>query len=144
MNEWGKIELLRRYECWTDKTSKLYKRGVKKSPSELVSCHELLSTCALDFSNPCKYTNQKKMEDRSNTSLRAKSTLSMLNFSLRLPIVWLVCMYALILFCLSQKKNYVLLLKISLCPEKPFFHILFSEIPLNLSPQLGCECWIWD
>ena len=85
-----------------------------------------------------------KMEDRSNTSLRAKSTLSMLNFSLRLPIVWLVCMYALILFCLSQKKNYVLLLKISLCPEKPFFHILFSEIPLNLSPQLGCECWIWD
>ena len=104
MNEWGKIELLRQYECWTDKTSKLYKRGVKKSPSELVSCHELLSTCALDFSNPCKHTNQTKMEDRSNTSLRAKFTLSMLNLSLRLPIVWLVCMYASILFCLSQKK----------------------------------------
>ena len=106
MNEWGKIELLRQYECWTDKTIKLYKeRGENKiSPSELVSCHELLSTCALDFSNLCNQTNQTKMENRSNTSLRAKFTLSMLNLSLRLPIVWLVCMYALILFCLSQKR----------------------------------------
>ena len=30
MDEWGKIELLRQYECWTDKTSNLCKRGVKK------------------------------------------------------------------------------------------------------------------
>ena len=101
-----KGRVLRQYECWTDKTIKLYKeRGENKiSPSELVSCHELLSTCALDFSNLCNQTNQTKMENRSNTSLRAKFTLSMLNLSLRLPIVWLVCMYASILFCLSQKK----------------------------------------
>ena len=125
MNEWGKIELLRQYECWTDKTSKLYKRGVKKknitirvsflSRASLNLCPGLLQSLQPDKSD--------KMEDRSNTSWRAKSTLSMLNFSLRLPNVWLVCMYAFVLFCLAQKKNYVLLLEISLCPEKPYFHI---------------------
>ena len=148
-----KIDLLKQYGCWTDKMIKFYEKGTKKQ--KITIRVSFLSRASLNLCPGLLQSLQPHKSDKNKRSFKYIFAFKIHFVYSQFFSVFANCLASvythtcILWFCIvCHKKRITYFCSKYHCAQRShisiFLCILFSEIPLNLSPQLGCECWIWD